>query len=116
MLLLLSCSNPFPPPGFVPGREEGEPPAVQVSGQVLSGGRVRGADPGRHAEALLPADEGEHPGRRGVLSARDGRAARLLRRPRQVQRLQQGPAQAGLPALRAAAAAEVSRPYARTQL
>lgn len=42
-------------PGHPAGREEGEPAAVQVQSKVLPGGGFRGAHPGDHAEALLPA-------------------------------------------------------------
>lgn len=41
--------------GHPAGREEGESAAVQVQSKVLPGGGFRGAHPGDHAEALLPA-------------------------------------------------------------
>lgn len=94
--------------GDVPGDEEGDPAAVQAEGQVLPGGRVRGAGPGRHPQALLHAGEGGHPGGGDLLPAGVGRAARLLRRPGEVRRVQQGRAQAGLPVRRAPADQEVS--------
>jgi len=42
-------------PGDPAGCEEGESAAVQVQSKVLSRGCFRGADPGDHTEALLPA-------------------------------------------------------------
>lgn len=42
-------------PGHPAGREKGESTTVQVQSKVLPGGSFRGAHPGDHAEALLPA-------------------------------------------------------------
>lgn len=97
-----------PPSGDGPGCEEGDSPAVQAEGQVLPGGRDRGADPGRHQEALLPAGEGGHPGRGDLLPSRVCRAAGLLRHPGKVRAVQQVSAPPGLPVLRAPAAQKVS--------
>lgn len=85
--------------GVLPGCEEGEPSAVQVSGQILPRRRVRGADPGHHPEALFPAGEGEHPERRGLLPTGNGCAAGLLLCSGQVRRLLQGRPPAWLPHL-----------------
>lgn len=93
--------------GDVPGHEEGDSPAVQAEGQVLPRGRGRGADPGRHPEAFLPAGEGGHSDRGDLLPSRVCRPAGLLRRPGQVRRVQTDGERGGLPVLRAPAAQEV---------
>ena len=102
MLLSLLCS------GDDPGGKERNSPAVQAEGQVLPGGRGRGADPGRHPEAFLPAGEGGHSRGGDLLPSRDCRAAGLLRRPGQVRRAGQVRTSSRLPVERAPAAQEVS--------
>lgn len=94
--------------GDVPECQEGNSPAVQAEGQVLPRGRGRGADPGRHPEAFLPAGEGGHSDRGSLLPPGVGCAAGLLRRPGQVWKLQQVGQSLRLPVLRAPAAQEVS--------
>lgn len=72
MLLFLFHSRASPPISFAhfnlhalagdgTERKERDSSAVQIPGPVLPRGRGRGADPGRHQEALLPAGEGAHP-------------------------------------------------------
>lgn len=106
-VLLMSLYAPLLP-GDGPGREEGDPPAVQAEGQVLPRGRDRGADPGRHPQALLPAGEGGHSGGGDLLPSRVRCAAGLLRHPGQVRGAGEVCSEARLPGLRAPAAQEVS--------
>ena len=109
-MLIIDCpvlSSTLHFSGDGPGREEGDSPAVQAEGQVLPWGRGRGADPGRHPEAFLPAGEGGHSVRGDLLPSRVRCPARLLRRAGQVRRVQTDSERARLPVLRAPAAQEV---------
>lgn len=83
--------------GGFPGREEGDSAAVQAEGQVLPGGCDRGADPGGHPQAFLPAGQGGHSVRGDLLPPGDRCASGLVRCPGQVRRVQQVAAPSGLP-------------------
>jgi hypothetical protein len=69
-----------------PGHHERDAPPVQVSRQILSGGRERRDHSGHHAQDVLPAGEGGHPARGDLLSAGDVCLARQLCHAGQVWR------------------------------
>lgn len=86
--------------GFCSRNQKGESPPVQIPCQVLPRRCVWRADPGHHAEAVLPAGEGRDPQRWDLLSSWNSSTSWLLCCAGQIWRLQQRCAQAWIPQFR----------------
>lgn len=84
-------------PGYEPGRQEREPPPVQVPRQILPRRRGRGTHPGYHLETVLPPSEKRYIVRRNILPTRNVRPIGLVRRTSKAWRLPEGLAQSRVP-------------------
>ena len=69
--------------GARPGCREGSSHPVFISGQVLPGGCVRGADTGDHAAPVLPAGQAVDSQHGHLLSSRGLRVVGVIRCPGQ---------------------------------